>query len=59
MKLDFKGHELLHADAQGMYSLSVPRTGTPLSDVIDVGFPLEDGKSWVYFQLDFSGRLSL
>ncbi len=56
MKLDFEGHELLHEEVQGMYGLSVPRTGTPLSDVIDVGFPSDDGKSWVYFQLDFSGK---
>jgi hypothetical protein len=56
MKLDFQGHELLHGEVKGMYGLSVPRTGTPLSDVMDVGFPSDDGKSWVYFQLDFSGK---
>ncbi len=56
MKLDLEGHKLLYGEVQGMYALSVPRTGTPLSDVIDVGYPSDDGKSWVYFQLDFSGK---
>ncbi len=56
MKLDLEGHELLQGVGQGQYGLSVPRTGTPLSDVMDVGFVSEDGKSWYYFQLDFSGK---
>jgi len=54
IKLDFEGHELAQDEVKGMYSLSVPRTGTPLSEVMDVGFPSDDAKSWVYFQLDFS-----
>ncbi|MDP2655405.1 MAG: hypothetical protein Q8P17_02535, partial [bacterium] len=52
MKLDLEGHEVIHAG----YGLSVPRTGTPLSDIMDVGFPSDGGKSWFYFQLDFSGK---
>jgi hypothetical protein len=56
MKLDLEGHELLQGVGQGQYGLSVPRTGTPLSDVMDVGFVSDDGKSWNYFQLDFSGK---
>ncbi len=56
IKLDLEGHELLHGVGQGQYGLSVPRTGTPLSDVIDIGFVSNDGKGWYYFQLDFSGK---
>jgi hypothetical protein len=52
MKLDLEGHETMFSG----YSLSVPRTGTPLSDIMDVGFPSDGGKSWFYFQLDFSGK---
>lgn len=36
------------------FSLSVPRTGTPRSDVMDVVFPSANGSAWMYFQLDFS-----
>ncbi|MBI5351497.1 MAG: hypothetical protein HZB50_02535 [Chloroflexi bacterium] len=36
------------------FGLSVPRTGTPLSDVMDVVFPTSNGTAWMYFQLDFS-----
>lgn len=56
IKLDLEGHELLQGVGQGQYGLSVPRTGTPLSDVMDVGFVSDDGKGWYYFQLDFSGE---
>ncbi|MFH1227488.1 MAG: hypothetical protein V1701_06250 [Planctomycetota bacterium] len=56
MKLDLQGHELLHGEVQGMYALSVPRTGTPLSDIMDVGYPADNCKSWFYFRLDFSGE---
>ncbi len=52
MKLDLEGRENMDYG----YSLSVPRTGTPLSDVMDVSFPSDGGKSWYYFQLDFSGK---
>jgi hypothetical protein len=52
MKLDLEGHEVMF----GGYSLSVPRTGTPLSDVMDVGFVSDNFESWYYFQLDFSGE---
>lgn len=36
------------------FGVSVPRTGTPLSNVIDVVFPSAGGTKWLYFQLDFS-----
>jgi hypothetical protein len=52
MKLDLEGHEVMF----GGYGLSVPRTGTPLSDVMDVGFVSDNFESWSYFQLDFSGK---
>jgi len=39
------------------FGLSVPRTGTPLSDVMDVVFPSSNGSAWMYFQLDFSDDL--
>jgi hypothetical protein len=55
MKLDLEGHEVIWTG----YSLSVPRTGTPLSDVMDVGFVSDNFESWSYFQLDFSGKLPL
>jgi hypothetical protein len=51
MKLDLEGHEVMWTG----YSLSVPRTGTPLSDVMDIGFVSDNFESWAYFQLDFSG----
>jgi len=52
MKLDLEGHEVMWTG----YSLSIPRTGTPLSDVMDVGFVSDNFESWSYFQLDFSGK---
>ena len=36
------------------FGVSVPRTGTPLSNVLDVVFPSDSGTEWLYFQLDFS-----
>jgi hypothetical protein len=36
------------------FGLSVPRTGTPFSNVMDVVFPSHGGSEWLYFQLDFS-----
>jgi len=50
--LDFNGYQVIYSG----FGLSVPRTGTPLSDVMDVVFPATDrtGSAWLYFQLDFS-----
>jgi hypothetical protein len=39
-----------------IFGVSVPRSGTPLADVMSVGFAADDGKSWFYFELDFSNR---
>jgi hypothetical protein len=50
MQLDLGGHEVQ------IFGLSVPRSGTPLSDVMSVGFAADDGRSWFYFELDFSIR---
>lgn len=33
------------------FAISAPRTGTPLSNIMDVGFPSDDGKEWVYFRI--------
>ncbi|MBN1351869.1 T9SS type A sorting domain-containing protein [candidate division KSB1 bacterium] len=45
--LDFQGY---HVEYSG-FGVSVPRTGTPLSDVVDVVFPTNGEKYWVYFSL--------
>ncbi len=52
IKLDLGGHQVEYSG----YYLSVPRTGTPLSDIMDVVFPSDNGKGWLYFQLDFNGK---
>lgn len=33
------------------FGISVPRTGTPISNILDVVFPTENGTKWIYFQL--------
>jgi hypothetical protein len=33
------------------YGISAPRTGTPISNVVDVVFPSGDSMKWIYFQL--------
>lgn len=50
VQLDFARYDVEYSG----FGLSVPRTGTPLSDVLDVVFPTNGGTAWVYFQLDFS-----
>lgn len=52
LKLDLRGYEVEYSG----FGLSVPRTGTPLSNVVDVVFPSNNGRSWLYFQLDFGGK---
>jgi hypothetical protein len=37
-------------------AVSVPRTGTPRGDVMDVVFPSGNGRQWLYFQLDLRGE---
>jgi hypothetical protein len=46
-KIDLMGYTV---DYSG-YGISVPRTGTPISNVLDVVFPSNYGKKWIYFQL--------
>jgi len=52
IQLDLKGNSVEYSG----FGLSVPRTGTPLSDTMDVVFPSDSGTKWLYFQLDFSGQ---
>jgi len=47
VKLDFDGHNVEYSG----FGLSVPRTGTPLSNIIDVVYPSGKGKEWIYFRL--------
>jgi hypothetical protein len=49
-RLELGGFEVEYSG----FGLSVPRTGTPPGDVMDVVFPSSDGNAWIYFQLDFS-----
>ncbi len=52
IKLDLGGHKVEYSG----FALSVPRTGTPLSDMMDVVFPSDNGRSWFYFQLNFGRK---
>jgi hypothetical protein len=36
------------------FGISVPRTGTPLSTILDVVFPSGNWRKWVYFRLHLS-----
>jgi hypothetical protein len=38
------------------YGISVPRTGTPISNVLDVVFPSDGGTKWIYFQIPLPGE---
>ena len=46
--LDTGGYQVEYSG----FGISVPRTGTPLSNVLDVGFPSDNGAKWIYFRLD-------
>jgi hypothetical protein len=39
-----------HAVEYSGFFITVPRSGSPISDTIDVVFPTDNGKKWVYFQ---------
>ena len=52
IKLDLEGYEVEYSG----FGLSVPRTGTPLSNTMDVVFPSGNETQWLYFQLEFSGN---
>ena len=52
IQLDLAGYEVEYSG----FGLSVPRTGTPLSNTVDVVFPSGNETQWLYFQLDFSGN---
>ncbi|MBM3125216.1 MAG: hypothetical protein FJZ87_09095 [Chloroflexi bacterium] len=50
VRLELEGYDVEYSG----FGLSVPRTGTPPGDIMDVVFPSSDGRAWIYFQLDFS-----
>lgn len=54
IQLDFGRYQVEYSG----FGLSVPRTGTQLSNVIDVVFPSSNGAAWVYFQLNFSSGIT-
>jgi hypothetical protein len=49
IKLNLGGYRVEYSG----FGLSVPRTGTPLSNVMDVVFPSGNGADWIYFRLAF------
>ncbi len=53
-RLDLGGYNVEYSG----FGLSVPRTGSPLSNIIDVVFPSSNGSAWLYFQLDLSQFVS-
>lgn len=52
IRIDLGGYEVEYSG----YGLSVPRTGTPLSDTMEVVFPSGDERLWLYFQLRFDDK---
>src|SRR3989339_132503 len=46
--LDMGGYQVEYSG----FGISVPRTGTPLDNVLDVVFPSDNGAKWIYFRLD-------
>jgi hypothetical protein len=49
--IDLQGYTVEYSG----YAISAPRTGTPMSDVLEVVFPSGNEKLWVYFQLPLTG----
>lgn len=45
--IDLKGFTVEYSG----FSIAAPRTGTPLSNKVDVVFPTNDGNKWIYFEL--------
>ncbi len=45
--IDLQGYVVEHTG----FGITSPRTGTPVSNIVDVVFPSGDGTQWVYFQL--------
>ena len=50
-QLNFGGYPLAYTGV----ALAVPRTGTALSNVMDVVFGTKDERKWIYFQLELGG----
>lgn len=49
LQLDLGGYEVEYSG----YGLSVPRTGTPAGNIMDVVFTSGDETQWLYFQIEF------
>ena len=47
VKIDLKGYQVEYAG----YGLTVPRTGTNLSNKMDIVFPSQGGKYYIYFRM--------
>lgn len=47
IRFDLQGYRVEYSG----FGISVPRTGTPLGNVLDVVFPTNGGKDWIYFSL--------
>lgn len=52
IKLNLEGNQVEYSG----FGIAVPRTGTPLSNVINIVFPSGNESKWLYFQLEFSRR---
>ncbi len=47
IEIDLQGYEVEYSG----YGISVPRTGTPISNFLDVVFPSDGETKWIYFQI--------
>jgi len=47
ININLQGYVVEHTG----FGITSPRTGTPLSNIMDVVFPSGDGTQWVYFQI--------
>ena len=47
VQIDMQGYTVEYSG----YGISAPRTGTPLAPILDVVFPTNNGKDWIYFSL--------
>jgi len=47
IRIDWQGYQIEYSG----FGVSVPRTGTPPGEIMDVVFPTHGGKDWVYFAL--------
>ena len=52
INIDLKGYVVGYTG----FGITSPRTGTPLSNIVDVVYPSGDGMQWVYFQITLPGE---